>query len=331
MAWKVGEFFKMYRFSNIVFVFDPKLGNPDAFDRAISLAKNNQAQLTVVSTLENLPKGYSQRFWKTTPAEIEKSLADNLLAQLNDLVAPIRKVIQVSVKVLKGKPFLQIIQEVLRNKMDLVVKTAEDGGITSRFFGSTDLELLRNCPSPVLLLNSSKDRQFKKILAAVDFNPRENDKTENAFNRQILQMSTALALSEGSELHIIHVWDAYGESSLRSGLAKTPEKEVDAYVEEIRVGHEKKLKKLMTEFDGETGNEATNYLKPKVHLVKGNAKKAIPDFVEKNQIDLVVMGTVGRTGIPGFIMGNTAETILNQIDCSVLALKPKGFVTPITL
>jgi nucleotide-binding universal stress UspA family protein len=43
------------------------------------------------------------------------------------------------------------------------------------------------------------------------------------------------------------------------------------------------------------------------------------------------MGTVARTGIPGFIMGNTAETILNQIDASVLAIKPPGFGTPVTL
>jgi len=43
------------------------------------------------------------------------------------------------------------------------------------------------------------------------------------------------------------------------------------------------------------------------------------------------MGTVARTGIQGFIMGNTAENILNQLDCSVLAVKPPGFVTPVTL
>jgi nucleotide-binding universal stress UspA family protein len=43
------------------------------------------------------------------------------------------------------------------------------------------------------------------------------------------------------------------------------------------------------------------------------------------------MGTVARTGVRGFIMGNTAETILEQIVCSVLAIKPPGFVTPVTL
>lgn len=42
-----------------------------------------------------------------------------------------------------------------------------------------------------------------------------------------------------------------------------------------------------------------------------------------------IMGTVGRTGIPGFLIGNTAETVLRQVACSVLAVKPTGFVTPV--
>ncbi len=47
--------------------------------------------------------------------------------------------------------------------------------------------------------------------------------------------------------------------------------------------------------------------------------------------DIVVMGTVARTGISGFIIGNTAEAILSQIECSVVAVKPSGFVTPVRL
>jgi nucleotide-binding universal stress UspA family protein len=42
------------------------------------------------------------------------------------------------------------------------------------------------------------------------------------------------------------------------------------------------------------------------------------------------MGTVSRTGIRGLIIGNTAETILRSVRCSVLAVKPEGFVTPVT-
>jgi len=48
------------------------------------------------------------------------------------------------------------------------------------------------------------------------------------------------------------------------------------------------------------------------------------------QADLVVMGTVSRTGIPGLLIGNTAEVILNNLECSVLAVKPADFATPVS-
>ncbi len=46
--------------------------------------------------------------------------------------------------------------------------------------------------------------------------------------------------------------------------------------------------------------------------------------------DLIVMGTVGRVGIPGLLIGNTAERILGDMSCSVLAVKPQGFVAPVS-
>ena len=72
-------------------------------------------------------------------------------------------------------------------------------------------------------------------------------------------------------------------------------------------------------------------IRPQTHLLKGWARKEVPLLAKRIEADLVVMGTVVRTGVPGFFMGNTAETILDQIDCSVLAIKPSGFVTPVTL
>ena len=52
-------------------------------------------------------------------------------------------------------------------------------------------------------------------------------------------------------------------------------------------------------------------------------------MVENYDIDLIIMGTVGRVGIPGLIIGNTAESILEQTKCSILAIKPEGFKTPV--
>lgn len=66
-----------------------------------------------------------------------------------------------------------------------------------------------------------------------------------------------------------------------------------------------------------------------IHNVRGLADKIIPDFIEDNSIDILVMGTVGRSGILGLIIGNTAENILQKVGCSLLALKPNGFVSSI--
>jgi universal stress protein E len=62
-------------------------------------------------------------------------------------------------------------------------------------------------------------------------------------------------------------------------------------------------------------------------MLHGEPGYAIADFVATNNIDLVIMGTVGRAGIKGFLIGNTAETIVNLVDCSVMAIKPDNFIS----
>ena len=68
-----------------------------------------------------------------------------------------------------------------------------------------------------------------------------------------------------------------------------------------------------------------------VHLLKGRASELIPQLAQKKRINLLVMGTLCRTGIPGFFIGNTAEKVLHRVNCSVLTVKPEGFITPVTL
>ena len=321
----------MKRFKNILFVADAELQGGDAFEEAVRLAENNQAQLTVVSVLEDLPSGSSEKVQDMSMTDLQSVIMDKQRLQMESFVTSVGKTIQIRSKVLTGVAFLVLIREVLSQKIDLVIKTAEKEGLMDRLFGSSDMHLLRKCPCPVWLIKSNKQGHYKKIMAAVDFDPFKNKPEDDAINRQILEMSRALALSNFSELHIIHVWRAYGESSMRSGLAYQPEAYVDGYVERTRANHQYFLDKLMADTIDKSGQEVEDYLKPKVHLIKGFAKDMIPEIVKEQHIDLITMGTVGRTGIPGFLMGNTAETVLNTIDCSVLAIKPKGFVTPVRL
>jgi universal stress protein E len=67
-----------------------------------------------------------------------------------------------------------------------------------------------------------------------------------------------------------------------------------------------------------------------IHLVQQRASRAIIEAVAAIGPDLLVMGTLGRIGIPGFFIGNTAERVLDEVGCSLLVRKPAGFVSPVT-
>jgi nucleotide-binding universal stress UspA family protein len=66
-------------------------------------------------------------------------------------------------------------------------------------------------------------------------------------------------------------------------------------------------------------------------MLKGEPGHLIPKLAAKLEVGLIVMGTVSRTGVAGLFIGNTAERILRQVGCSVLTVKPDGFVTPVRL
>ena len=72
---------------------------------------------------------------------------------LEELFLPWRDEIEIDIKILIGKPFLEIVREVLNNGHDLVIKTAQTAGLYARVFGNSDIDLLRKCPCPVWLVN----------------------------------------------------------------------------------------------------------------------------------------------------------------------------------
>ncbi len=324
----------MKRFNDILCVVESGKNSGVALERAVSLAENNQASLTVVSVAERVVAGIGMPPGGPISAQLQAALVKTHEEKLETLVGPYRARIDIETRVLTGVPFLEVIREVLRNERDLVIKVPETRDWLDRFFGSDDMHLLRKCPCPVWMVKAQAPQAYRCILAAVDVEtayPADELESRHALNRQVLDMASSLALSDFSELHIVHAWHAIGESAMRGAFINTPEKEIIAYVEKVKQQHQKNLDSLTGEMTANLGAEAVEYLKPRKHLVKGWARKEVPLLAKKIKADLVVMGTVGRTGVPGLLMGNTAETILNQIDCSVLAVKPPGFETPVTL
>ena len=324
----------MQRFKNILCVVNTEMNDASALEHAVKLAANNNAQLTVVEVIDEIPPDTTLLERTLSAIDLKAKMIAAHQNRLQQLVSPWSRKIEMKLKVLTGILFLEVIHEVLRNGHDLVFKAAESGILLDRVFGSDDMHLLRKCPCPVWLVKPESPKTYNKILAAVDVDdsyPSKELNTRLLLNQQILEMAGSLALSESAELHIVHAWVAIGESFMRGGFAARPEEEIATYVEEVRQKHSQNLNVLLSEVIDRLGQDAVESLKPEKHLLKGYPRKNVPELAEKIKVDLVVMGTVARTGLSGFFIGNTAEAILNQLDCSVLAIKPPGFVTPVTL
>lgn len=315
----------MTGFKKILLVYNGKENGRDALERAFSIAKHNKSRLTIVDVLEKMPERMDDFLETVSVDRLEKALIDDRLSEIKGSIKKYesRKRIKANVEILTGKPHIEIIREVLRNKHDLVIKTAEGkAGAKELLLGSVDISLLRKCPCPVWMLKPSKSRKFSRLLAAIDPDPM--DERTNELNDSILRLARSVSKLEKSELHIVHAWSLFGEKALRGPRFGKNETQIKKLLSETRRIHKEWVEKLLAG----TGLDESEY---KLHLLKGDPSVIIPKFAAREKIDLVVMGTVCRTGLPGFIIGNTAEAVLNQLRCSLLTVKPAGFVSPVKL
>ena len=324
----------MQRFKSILCVVDPEQSSDTAIIQSVKIAGDHQADITFVSVIKATRAWRSALVGKDISSKTAEELVQSKQTAIEGRVKAIDPDINPKVKVFSGIGFIEIIKSVINNNHDLVVKCAEDTDWIHRLFGSEDMHLLRKCPCPVLMLKPGQNESFRNILATVDvnedINEPGNERVQHQLNRQVLACSAAFCMPELTEMHIGSAWEAYAEDFYRHGaFSQMPKEEVDRYVSQIQDECTGKLNQLVKEMTDMLGKETVRYLQPKVHLVKGKPAKEIPEMERRYGIDLVVMGTVGRVGIPGLIIGNTAESILEQVTCSVLAIKPEGFKSPV--
>ncbi len=175
-------------------------------------------------------------------------------------------------------------------------------------------------PCPVWIERPAATLPYRRILAAVD--PVDDESKDSA--RLVMDLASSLAQRESAQLSVVHVWRLHGESMLRSGFARISEAELERRIEQTRLCRTDKLNRLLAQYDLSTNQSD-------VHLLKGNPAATINGLTRDLDADLIVMGTVGRTGIPGFFIGNTAEEVLQTTTTSVLAAKPQDFISPVTV
>lgn len=314
----------MHRFKKILVDVNSD-DSETAIRRAIEVADDSGARVTLIDVVRPLSRASRVLTKAATRDEMRDQMISQRRTRLESMTESYQgRDVAIDCVVRFGDHAQEITKEVLASGYDLVIKTAEFANRkTGRLFGSAGRSLMRICPVPVWMLKPELHGEFDQVLAAIDIHA--DDEPHQELNNEILELAHSIAKRDNAQLHVIAAWQMWMEHSLRS---RAGDAEVDAAIAEQANSAQTELRRLVeSRLVCEPGEPATEV---HLHLRKGPASASIFSVAEQVEADLIVMGTVCRTGVAGFLIGNTAETILSDVTCSVLAIKPPGFQSPVT-
>lgn len=299
---------------NRILVFTPPEDHRlRAVGLAAALARRTGASLMLVRVLEENASWSRGPGGNESENKLRTLLVDRETRALEAIAAPLRSdanaPLEVEIEVRWGVPWDVVIELVDRRRCDLVVKPARGLSHSGRvFFGATALHLFRRCPCPVWVVGDDGNLPHK-VLISID--PSE-DQTRRDMASKLLEWGDAVRAASGAEVEIASAWQAPGADALKEVFEGA---ELDAFVKDAFERAEKGLGTIIRE--SRSGPAVL-----RCHLLEGSARELIPDFAEDRGFDLVVVGTLGRTGVAAEILGETAELILRGVRCSVLTVSP---------
>lgn len=297
---------------------DQPLG--DNFSEVLQLADTQSAKVTLVSVIENIDElkeisQYSSKVLSLLDEVTKKShqaLEENV--QLLKVKYPN---IMFSAIVRLGVPFIEIIKvaDEVQASM-IVIDTHRKKKTQACQRGSTTRDLMRKSVLPIWSI-SSYQSPIRRIAVAVDVTSPE----QSSFNEKILSFALEACALTGAELILLHAWHADLAGFFRK-LGSYRDLDADLISKEMGLEREERMKSLLEV-------HTNSPVRQQIKLLEGEAKTVIPRFVMENSIDMVIMGSLSRTGIAGLWMGNTAESMLDKLTCPVITLKPDAFHSPV--
>jgi nucleotide-binding universal stress UspA family protein len=170
-----------------------------------------------------------------------------------------------------------------------------------------------------MVVNPTARPAHPRIAGAI--NASAEEPVEQALNARIVELTMLMARLEQRSPTLLQAWEPFAEQVVHD---HSPPETFLSYVDDARRRATEALGTLTASF----GDRLADV---EVTLRKGRPDVVIPEFVVGEGVDLVVMGSVARSGLAGVLIGNTAERLLRKLPCSVIAIKPDGFVSPVHL
>lgn len=229
------------------------------------------------------------------PRQMEEVYEDNLKEIIEEHL-PAELVDDYLISV--GKPDQAITAAA--DNFDLIVMGSHGRSGFSRFFmGSVSGKVLRTAHIPVLVVNEKQQlQQLQRIMVTTDF----SDYSKEAFpiTHQIAQIT-------GATVEIVHVLNFNANDE-------------DAPNESVEAMRRQRLEVLAKEYF----HDLEGHVEPRLIISSQNPHEAIMNDNLNNPHDLIVMATVGRTGIEHLMMGGTASRVVHHVKSPVLSVNPKN-------
>ncbi len=265
-----------------------------AFERALQLAGVHEARLTLAHVIDVQSIGYGEFTEVLTKGAIAK-LGRHWAALPEAVATRFRHVIKV------GSPWETILALSNEAACDLIVLGLHRvSPLKDMFRGTTAERIIRNSSRPVLVVKDKPAGPYRKVIVATDFSPCSS----HAFQ-------AALDLAPSADFQLLHIF----ETPFPVIVHFRPE-ELQAYrqerVDRASTQAQLDLERFLSSHSGQGRPEI------KAVVVRGDVVSGIASTVEANQPDLLVLGTHGRSGIIGALIGSVAGSFLNDPSCDLL-------------
>ncbi|WP_028768952.1 MULTISPECIES: universal stress protein UspE [Shewanella] len=307
----------MMDYQKLLVVVDPTTDKQAALARAVELASESQAQITVFLSIFDFSYEMTSILSGQEREAMREGVVNQRKAWLEDIVKPYAKdgvIINLEV-VWHNRPFESIIKYAIDNQFDLIVKgTHEHDKLKSVIFTPTDWHLMRKAPIPVLLVKEHDWPVAGKIVCAV--NVSAEDEANESLNGKIVAHALKLAKQFDAQVHLVN---GYPGTPVNLAI-ELPDFDSHTYSETIRLQHEERINYLANAYGIPVEN---------CHVKEGLPEDVIPDLAMQLDAELVILGTIGRTGLSAALIGNTAEHVIDSINCDLLAIKPDGYKSPL--
>ena len=313
----------MESYKNILVVIDPSTDEQKALKRTIELASRiklnaaNDVKITAFLSIFD----FSYEMTTILSSEERDAMRESVIKDKKQWLDGIINLLNaeglsIESKVIwHNRPFEAIIKEVIDHDFDIVVKgTHQHDKLKSVVFTPTDWHILRKCPSPVLLVKEHSWPKNGNILAALNIGSEEAE--HQLLDKKITQTAKQLASLVDANVHLVN---SFPGTPVNIAI-EIPEFNSSEYNDVMMKHHKDAMKAHAKAYD--INNACT-------HVEEGLPETIIEQVSQKIDAELVVLGTIGRTGISAALIGNTAEHVIDQLNCDVLALKPDGYISPL--